>query len=227
MLPTLAPGLVLALLVPSAALTIFSGPQWLAMAWLPWVFKPLSTVLILLYAASRQGDVPRRRALILAGLVFSLAGDVALLWPQGFVAGLLAFLVAHLLYIAAFCLTVRPLARWLPFGVYAVIAAAVLSQLWPGVPAPLRVPVVAYVVCLAGMAAQAAVWWLVARGTALQPRAAWAAWGGLLFMTSDALLATNKFMAPLPEASLWVLSTYWTAQWCIASALMPRRRAAH
>ena len=126
-MPTLlSPGLLLALLLPSAALTIFSGPQWLATPWLPWVFKPLSTVLILLYAGSRCGDVPRRKPLILAGLVCSLAGDVALLWPQGFVAGLLAFLVAHLLYIVAFCLTARPAARRLVVSVLPAAADTVL-----------------------------------------------------------------------------------------------------
>ena len=34
--------------------------------------------------------------------------------------------------------------------------------------------------------------------------------------------ATNKFAGPLPLASLWILSTYWAAQWCIASWLKPR-----
>ena len=46
--------------------------------------------------------------------------------------------------------------------------------------------------------------------------------GGLLFMSSDALLAINRFHTPLPASALWVLATYWAAQWLIASAL-PRR----
>jgi len=46
--------------------------------------------------------------------------------------------------------------------------------------------------------------------------------GGALFMTSDALLASNKFAGPLPLASLWILGTYWSAKWCIASWLKPR-----
>ena len=92
----------------------------------------------------------------------------------------------------------------------------------------LRVPVLAYVVCLATMAAQAAAWWRSRAGTAtpdatpdvMQARAA--ALGGLLFMASDSLLAINKFGAPVPLSSLWILATYWVAQWCIASALRPR-----
>ncbi|NUP87998.1 MAG: hypothetical protein HUU30_19915, partial [Burkholderiaceae bacterium] len=53
--------------------------------------------------------------------------------------------------------------------------------------------------------------------------AGWAALGGGLFVFSDAMLATNKFMAPLPAATLWVLPAYWAAQWLIASSLNPRR----
>jgi len=49
---------------------------------------------------------------------------------------------------------------------------------------------------------------------------AWAlALGGALFVASDALLATNRFAAALPAASVWMLATYWLAQWCIASWL--------
>jgi alkylglycerol monooxygenase len=36
--------------------------------------------------------------------------------------------------------------------------------------------------------------------------------GACFFMLSDALLATNRFVAPLPLASLWVLATYYAAQ---------------
>ncbi|HEX7374954.1 MAG TPA: lysoplasmalogenase, partial [Steroidobacteraceae bacterium] len=157
---------------------------------------------------------------VLAGLVLSLAGDVALLWPrEGFLPGLVAFLLAHLAYLAAFTRG-QPLARpaW-PFAVYAAVAAAILGVLWSGVPAGLRVPVAAYVICLVSMAAQAAVVWRGACGTPAARRAAWLALGGALFVTSDALLAVNRFMAPLPAAALWILASYWAAQWCIASWL--------
>jgi hypothetical protein len=31
-------------------------------------------------------------------------------------------------------------------------------------------------------------------------------------MLSDTLIAVNRFLSPLPLASLWVLATYYTAQ---------------
>jgi uncharacterized membrane protein YhhN len=84
----------------------------------------------------------------------------------------------------------------------------------------LHTPVIAYVLCLASMAAQAAVLWR--RG---EPRGGVLAIGGALFVASDALLATDKFAGPLPLASLWILATYWAAQWCIVSWLAPRMAA--
>jgi len=36
--------------------------------------------------------------------------------------------------------------------------------------------------------------------------------GAGFFMLSDALLAVNRFVLPLPMAPLWVLTTYYAAQ---------------
>jgi uncharacterized membrane protein YhhN len=164
------------------------------------------------------------------GLVLSLAGDVFLLWPrQGFLPGLVAFLLAHLAYIAAFCVPLRLAARPAAFVAYALVASAMLGWLWSGIPAPLRAPVIAYVLCLATMAAQAFGWWrqAVANRSPDAPLARSAAIGGALFMVSDSLLATNRFGMPLPLAGLWILASYWFAQWFIASSLAaPTRPAA-
>ncbi|MEO8152492.1 MAG: lysoplasmalogenase [Rhizobacter sp.] len=188
-------------------------------AWLSFIFKPLTTLLVIAFAWPRGLDAPKQRRLVLLGLLLSLAGDVFLLWPkEGFLLGLVSFLLAHLAYIAAFCVPVRLAAKPITFVVYALVAALLLSQLWAGVPAALRLPVLAYVACLATMAAQAATWW---RSAPSDLRARWAAAGGLLFMASDTLLAFNKFASPVPLSALWILLTYWLAQWCIASTLKP------
>jgi uncharacterized membrane protein YhhN len=77
-----------------------------------------------------------------------------------------------------------------------------------GLPSELRVPVAAYVLVIATMAAQA---W----GRAKQLGSAaslWVALGCSVFMLSDTLLALDKFVSPLPYAGLWVLATYYVAQ---------------
>ncbi|MDT9000022.1 lysoplasmalogenase [Paucibacter sp. APW11] len=189
------------------------------------IAKPLTTVLIILFAWPRGEDTPVMARRIRFGLLFSLGGDVFLLWPeQGFLPGLLSFLLAHLCYIAAFCVPTR-LARPLwPLLMFAAIAVMVLLKLWPGIAGDLRAPVVIYVACLATMAAQAWAWWRSAMGTAAEARARLAAWGGTLFMFSDALIAINKFAVPLPYAALLVLSSYWLAQSFFTLSLEAPRR---
>jgi len=218
-----------------ALLAIASAPWALDAPWLNFVFKPLTTILIITYALGRGEPGTAYRRAVLAGLVFSLGGDVALMWPQqGFLPGLVSFLIAHLCYLAAFTRGARVAARPAFFAGYAVVAAAILTLLWPGVPAPLRIPVLAYVVALGGMAAQAAVRWRVQREAAQPVSRGWAdaagaardagvaALGAGLFMASDAILAANKFLAPVPASALWILALYWSAQWLIASSLPAR-----
>lgn len=212
-----------------AWLTIISAPWALDRAWMNFVFKPLTTLMIIAYAWPRGRSRPVSRRWVLAGLGLSLCGDVALMWPQqGFLPGLVSFLLAHLAYLWAFTRDgVRLAARPLPFVFYGVLAALILWRLWPGVPAGLRLPVLAYVLCLASMAAQAAVLGLQTRADSpddsRRRRGVVLALGGALFLASDALLATNKFALPLPLSGLWILATYWLAQWCIASWLEPPR----
>lgn len=208
-----------ALYALSALAAIAAASDWLPGAWL-WVLKPLTTALLIVHLARHEGADRALRGWVLTGLVFSLAGDTALLWREGFTVGLVCFLVAHLAYIVAFTRHVRLLARWEPFVFYGLVAAGVLTHLWAGVPGPLRVAVMAYVMCLVAMAAQAATWAWVARPTpALRP-AAWAAVGGALFVASDSLLAIDRFTHPLPWRDVWVLGTYWAAQWCIAQSAL-------
>lgn len=205
--------------VASAALCIAAAAGALPPS-LAFVFKPLTTLLVIAWAFMRGAEVPVQRRRILIGLWLSLAGDVFLLWPkEGFLPGLVSFLLAHLAFIAAFSVPVRFGARPWVFVAYGVVALAILSQLWSGVPPGLRVPVAAYVVCLACMAAQAAAWW---RSAPTSTPARCAAIGGALFMASDSLLAINKFASPLPLSALWILSTYWLAQLCIAASLPAR-----
>lgn len=195
----------------------------------PWavaaVAKPLTTILIILFAWRRSGGDGYTRA-VLVGLAASLAGDVLLLSPQrGFVWGLASFLVAHLAYLFAFSGGLKRGFALAPALAYLAAAGIVLALLWPSVPPALRPAVVAYVVALIAMAAMAASTALRARrgAPAYASFSQAAAIGAGLFVVSDATLAINKFAGPVPLASVWVLTTYWFAQWLIASSIGPSR----
>lgn len=210
----------------AAALAIASAPWALDRPWLNFAFKPLATACTLAWCALAPTDDPRLKRWLLAGLGFSLAGDVALLWPvSGFLVGLVAFLLGHLSYLVALTSRVRFAARPSAFAAWAVVAGLVLAWLWPGVPADLAAPVVVYVCALAAMAAQASTVWLVNRRGADAMRWRLVALGGALFVLSDALLAADKFIGGVPMPTLWNLSIYWMAQWLIASGTWRRRHA--
>ena len=203
----------------AAVLAIASAPWALDRAWLNVVFKPLATLCVIAWAALGRTDDALVKRWIVIGLACSLAGDVALLWPvQGFLAGLVAFLLGHLSYLVALTRRVKFLASPPAFGVWAIVAASVLAWLWAGVPRELHAPVLVYVCALGAMAAQATSAWLAHKSGADAARWRLVALGGALFVLSDAILAADKFVGGVPLPTLWNLSVYWLAQWLIARA---------
>ncbi len=212
---------VVGVAVAVTALLAIAGAYWPAQPWLHWLFKPLTTLLIAWTVWRLPSALPRYRTWLLAGLLLSTLGDVFLMLPvDAFVPGLASFLLAHLAYLLA----LRQRGRWFApvwtLLLYAAVAAVVLSQLWPGLPAALRVPVVVYVAVLAAMAAQGlAVWRQRGDRASLH-----AAWGGACFVLSDALLAWDRFVTPFAAASAAVLASYWLAQWGLARSVPPATR---
>ncbi len=194
------------------------GGAWI---WLHYLCKPLATVLVLAMAMlSRPPVSTGYRALVGAGLLLSLAGDVFLMLPEDlFVAGLASFLLAHLCYIAAFLGGSSWPARILALLGYLALAAVNLVMLLPYVPGELQAAVLAYVAVLVVMAALAGARSWTLRGSALAAPATIAAIGGALFVLSDCLLAWNRFGGGIPYAALWVLASYYAAQWRIARSV--------
>jgi uncharacterized membrane protein YhhN len=177
-----------------------------------YVFKPLTTLLIAVLAATaRRGVDSRYRSWTVAGLLCSLAGDVFLMLPgDRFVPGLASFLAAHVCYIAAFTR-----GGWRASPAPAVACGGYLMVLmWWLLPAAgdVRVPVAVYGLVICTMA-----WQALERHRSLGGAApALAAAGAALFVVSDTALAINRFIAPFWLAPLAVMGTYVPAQWLIA-----------
>ncbi len=184
---------------------------------LVYVFKPLTTLLILVLALdeSRVGAQERYQWLIGAGLVFSLLGDVFLmLRTERFLAGLVSFLLAHLFYIAAYLQDIRFGAPWWLWTAFALYAAGGLYLLLPRAGA-LKLPIVAYTVALNLMVLLAC-----SRVLSQESEAAiYAAAGAVLFLLSDSILSWNKFVKPFAAAELLLLSTYFAGQTLIAMSV--------
>lgn len=144
-------------------------------------------------------------------LAVSAAGDVLLdVDPERlFVAGLCAFLAAHIVYTILFVRNRAPRPRLL--GAAAVLLYAAAFALWL---APrlgvMTIPVIAYVCVITTMVMSA----LCSRfpgGVAI---------GALLFLASDSLLAVGKFVGPFAGRNYLVWATYYSAQYLIATGVL-------
>ncbi len=204
------------------ALFVFAGALTSASYALGWpavehVAKPAALVLLIASFAPRQGE-PSTKRLVLAALAASLAGDVLLMAPSLFLPGLVAFLIAHGFYIAAFSRGVGFLPSRLAAAAIGLFAVVVFASIWPGIAADLRIPVAIYAAVLACDAAQAA-----GRATVLRDwRAIAVAIGAVLFMLSDMTIALYRFGHvgwPVDQATL---PTYYLAQGLIAFFVLPR-----
>lgn len=181
---------------------------------LGYVTKPLATIAVLLIAVRALPPVSARyRALISAGLVASLAGDVLLMLPgDRFAAGLACFLIAHLLYIGAFASEKGGMRNPAAATTIAIFAVSMLAFLWADLGA-MRVPVSAYVGVISVMAWQAFARW------GRSPGAELAALGAMSFLLSDGALALGRFRGEFAGGTLLVLVSYWLAQWLIARSV--------
>jgi uncharacterized membrane protein YhhN len=191
----------------------YNGP-----AILIYLFKPLTMVFIISIATlAKRPPSNRYKYAVIAGLLFSMVGDVFLMLPMDlFIAGLISFLVAHLIYIYAFR-SGRPWRiKFMPVLLLAIYGVVIYSILLPGLNG-MAVPVAVYVVVILTMAWQAWDQWD-------QARARWALLafiGALLFVISDTVLALNRFGEPFQAARALTLSTYYSAQWLISNSNYP------
>jgi uncharacterized membrane protein YhhN len=102
-----------------------------------------------------------------------------------------------------------------------MVVALVVTQIWPTVSqdALLRIAVPAYIAVVTLMATLAASAWYRRRRRLL----ALAAAGSLIFFISDACVAIDHFAYAYEMSGLWILPTYWAAQYLISSSLPPKR----
>ena len=181
-------------------------------AWVTtWWSKPATMLAIIGLFLTRAEPLDPYASLVLAGLICSLVGDVFLmLRPMRFLAGLIAFFVAHLIYIAAFT-TLAPPSAFAAGIVLLVSGAAIYAYLWPGL-GRLWLPVMLYVLAIVTMTWSALSAWQ-SLGTLAT---AAAAVGALLFLGSDTSLGVARFRWRYPGAQVVTLGTYYAGQWLIA-----------
>lgn len=176
-------------------------------------FVKMAPVLIL-GALVLRAPAARARRLAGLGLIIGSIADAAI--EFSFIGGLATFLVAHLLYIAAFVSVDARLRlpRLLPVALWAAAALPVLVTHAGG----LAIPVLVYGIVIFTM-----IW----RAAAAVDGPGWNAGtigllGAILFGLSDTLLGYSRFVKPLPASNLLIMGTYWGGQALIATSFLKR-----
>jgi uncharacterized membrane protein YhhN len=206
------------LLLACTAAAVYLPMQARAPSWRRTVAKTAGVALLAVLAIIEQGPW-----LLVAALALSAVGDACLAHDgeRPFLAGLASFLAGHLAYLALFVavgqglglLTAEPWRLALD-AVVTLAALLLLRRLFPAVGTDLRVPVGVYVAAILAM--------MFAASTVADPLVVG---GAALFVVSDAILATQKFL--LREGSrhhawagpaVWVL--YFLAQTAITLGLL-------
>jgi len=185
------------------------------------VVKPL-IVLSLIGYVMWQGKLLQttRKSLLLLALFCSMVGDILLMFddqnPQFFIFGLIAFLVAHVMYILLFLKDRNHSKNALPFILVLLIYASALFYLLKDGLGEMLIPVIAYMLVILTMATTA----FLRKDKASKQSYLPVFVGALMFMLSDSLLALNMFYQPIPFANFAIMMTYALAQFFIVIGIL-------
>ncbi|GAA3730512.1 MULTISPECIES: lysoplasmalogenase [Flavobacterium] len=158
--------------------------------------------------------------ILLAALVLSWLGDVILLFTDlgeiYFILGLVCFLTAHIVYCVLFNKQKRIRKRQnKPLFIFGSVLIAfyligMVSVLMPHL-GDLEIPVSIYASIISIMLLFAFNGFLVWE----KPGNQLVFLGAIFFIISDSILAVNKFYAPIPKSSFFIMLTYLLAQYLI------------
>ncbi len=188
-----------------------------------WYLKPF-LLPFLFYAVAKSNPFETKKWL-LAALLFSWIGDCMLLFADKgelyFIFGLISFLIAHILFIVLFVkqkaevIHHKQTQYWFGFSFVLVYLFGMLSLLIPKL-GDLKIPVGIYAMTISLMLIETIKgsfnWKDKSKYLVLV--------GAVFFVTSDSVLAINKFYSPVPNDSFWIMATYLIAQFCIVKGIL-------
>lgn len=194
-----------------------------------WVYfsKPLLIPLVAaIFFVETTGNTSKLKFPLSLAFVFSLFGDLFLMLKQDqyFPLGLGCFLIAQLFFVRTFWLSIRQGGQrlresysmpWLAGAgaYYLILIGVVVNAMIANQQLAMVVPVMVYGFVLCTMLLVAAF----RKNSVTKASFQFTLIGALLFISSDSILAINKFVLgnELAYASFWIMSTYVAAQFFI------------
>ena len=162
-----------------------------------YVFKPIATLLVLAIALLSFQEPSQNKLFsigVLAGLLLSLGGDVALMFQENrkaFTVGLALFLMAHVAYTVVFLVMGR-FSGWDVFstGILLIFGLGLYTLILPNL-GKMRIPIVVYIFVISLMVNRSIS---VLSGTAFNgAQGMMVVVGAVLFYVSDIILAASRF----------------------------------
>ena len=169
---------------------------------LDWIIK--SIPIFLLMALCQQSLTGNTRKTMLLALGFSVTGDILLSLNGYFIFGLGSFLIAQLIYAGFFFTQFKYSKRGLAWAL--VIISLLITAGYFILPksGDLSFVVVLYMVAISSMA--------IGAGFRQSNQFLLIAMGALIFISSDTLIAINKFVYEFSAAGVLIMTTYYLAQ---------------
>jgi len=189
--------------------------------WPDFVAKALIIpVLMILFFVNINPFTGRLHIFMIAGLLFSWAGDVVLELSKNndnlFIVGLACFLFAHIMYLTVYFLTPgknsilnNRIYLLIPVLIYGVILVSCLYADLAG----MRLPVILYTIVILSMLAGALNRIEKVKKVSFYLVLA----GAILFVISDSVIAFNKFVHQFDSSGIVIMSTYVIAQYLIVA----------
>lgn len=201
------------LLFSFVAAVIYAFALDMPAKWTRTAAKTLAVALLAVLAVMQGGPL-----LLVAALGLSAIGD-AFLSRDGekpFLGGLASFLAGHVAYVALFLQAgggLRLLSAESWRGAIALVmvtfSIVMLAALWRRVGPQLRIPIAVYVAAILAMGI-----------SALTTGSAWVIAGAVLFIASDGLLATERFLlAAISPQRLWMRYAVWVLYYAAQVAI--------
>lgn len=185
--------------------------------------KPLILIALIVFFYKQSEHLNKsNRVITLLALMFSLIGDVLLMFVNKsanfFMSGLVAFLIAHIMYISVFYKSRNKTANKLPIIVILLIYASGLFYFLIDGLGEMLIPVLLYLLVILTMATTAFI-----RKRSNRDSYKLVFVGAVFFMISDSLLALNKFYEPLPFSNISIILTYALAQYLIVLGILKQK----
>lgn len=185
--------------------------------------KPLILIALIVFFYKQSEHLNKsNRVITLLALMFSLIGDVLLMFVNKsanfFMSGLVAFLIAHIMYISVFYKSRNKIANKLPIIVILLIYASGLFYFLIDGLGEMLIPVLLYLLVILTMATTALI-----RKRSNRDSYKLVFVGAVFFMISDSLLALNKYYEPLPFSNISIILTYALAQYLIVLGILKQK----